>query len=88
MKILAGVPQGSILGPLLFLIYKNDIVTELNCSIRLFADDNSLYIIVEDPNASAVIINSSWKHTFVGKDWLVEFNPPKTDLMVLSKKRF
>ena len=89
MKIPAGVPQGSILGPLLFLIYINDIVTELNCSIRLFADDTSLYIIVEDPNASAVILNSSLGniHSWA-KDWLVEFNPPKTDSMVLSKKRF
>ena len=47
-SVKAGVPQGSILGPLLFLLYINNIVENINSSFRLFADDTSLYIIVED----------------------------------------
>ena len=87
VSINAGVPQGSILGPLLFLIYINDIVKEFNSITRLFVDKTSLYITVDSPEEASQTINqdlvriSAW-----AEKWLVYFNPNKTEYILLSRK--
>ena len=52
-SVLAGVPQGSILGPLLFLIYVNDLPENLQSTVKLFADDTSLFSTMYEPNILA-----------------------------------
>ena len=75
-KINAGVPQGSILGPLLFLIYINDLSKNLESDVKLFADDTSIFSVVNDPVLSANILNNDlmkiqeWAH-----QWKMSFNP-------------
>ena len=55
--IKACFPQVSILKPLLFLLFINDIVNEINANVRLFADDTSLYLIVGHPDVTAQLLN-------------------------------
>ena len=53
----SGVPQGSVLGPLLFLVYINDLENYVKSKIKFFADDTMLFSIVHDLNLSAYDLN-------------------------------
>ena len=77
-----------MLGTLLFLIYINDITTDLQSSSFLYADDTSLLEVVDDPDVTATKLNhdheliNTWTHK-----WLVTINSDKTKSMVFSTKR-
>ena len=89
-KIKAGVPQGSVLGPLLFLIYINDLPNGITSICKIFADDTSLFSKVLDVNKSVNELNSNlerinqWVY-----QWKMQFNPdPKKQAneVIFSRK--
>ena len=62
----AGVSQDSFLGLLLFLIYINDLSNELSSNLRLFADDTSLFLVVQGTNLSATALNNDLNKLITG----------------------
>ena len=75
----AGVPQGSILGLLLFLIYINDLTDGLTTNVKLFADNTSLFSVVHDTQTSANDLNKDLK--IINNwafQWKMNFNPDPT----------
>ena len=86
----AGVPQGSILGPLLFLVYINDLSNGLKSNPKLFADDTSLFSVIHDVNSSQIDLNedldkiNNWAY-----QWKMSFNPDpskKAQEVIFSRK--
>ena len=70
-NITAGAPQGSILGPLLFSIYINDLTEGLTSNAKLFADGASLFSVVHDIKASASDLN---KDLEIKNNWAFQWN--------------
>ena len=74
--IFAVVPQGFILGPLFFLIYINDLSWDISSTVKLFADDTSIFSVYDDVNVSVVQLNngllkiSKWTY-----QWKMSFSP-------------
>ena len=74
-SVKAGVPQASILGPLFFLIFINDLSDNLVSNPKLFADDTSLFSVVQDITLSAMNLNDDLKK--INKwafQWKISFN--------------
>ena len=70
------VPQGSVLGPLPFLIYINDLENNIKSNVKFFADDTILFSIVKDPTTADDELNHDLQNiTEWARQWKLEFNP-------------
>ena len=89
-NVQAGVPQRSILGPLFFLIYMNDLFDGLTSNPKLFADDTRLFSIVKNINPTLIDLNSDLiKISHWSFQWKMRFKPdPKKQAqeVIFSRK--
>ena len=82
-KVTSGVPQGTVLGPLLVLLYINNLPSKLQCTVRLFVDDCLLYAILVNPTSDAQLLHKlgEWQNL-----WQKQFNPKKCSILDFADK--
>ena len=86
--VLSGVPQGTVLGPLFFLIYINDIDVNLTegTKLRLFADDSLLYRQIDSNKDYEILQNDLNKLEQWESKWKMEFHPGKCQVLKITRK--
>ena len=87
LQVLSLVPQGSVLGPILFLFYINDLPDSLQSQFRLFADDTAVYLTVKGQDDNQKLQNDldilqEWE-----REWDMEFNPSKCQAVHITRSR-
>ena len=83
----SGVPQGTVLGPLCFLLYINDIGDSTSSVLRLFADDSLLNRTITDPAACTQLQKDLTTLVEWSKRWQMTFHPAKCYILRVTRKR-
>ena len=87
VKMESGVPQGTVLGPIMFLAFINDLPDAVSSQVRLFADDCVMYRTVEDESDCSILqedldMLAQWE-----KKWLMHFNASKCSTISITRKK-
>ena len=87
VPVLSGVPQGSVLGPCLFLAYINDMPDNIISRVRLFADDTIVYLTINSDSDACTLQKDLSNLEKWESVWSMEFNPDKCEIIRLSRKK-
>ena len=85
--VTSGVPQGSVLGPILFLVFINDMPDCVKSCCRLFADDSIIYRSINSDEDAAILQGDLDALQKWETDWGMSFNPSKCQILHVSRKR-
>ncbi|MCP3875986.1 MAG: reverse transcriptase family protein [Desulfobacteraceae bacterium] len=86
-KVTSGIPQGSVLGPILFILYINDLPDEVANDVYLFADDTKIYSKIDNDEDCNRLQDDLDKMEEWSAKWLLTFNPEKCKVLHLGKKK-
>ena len=85
--VISGIPQGSVLGPILFIIFVNDMPEIVNTMIQMFADDTKLFWEIKDAHDRDQLQNDLKALEDWSNEWLLKFNADKCKVMHLGKSQ-
>ena len=85
--VTSGVPQGSVVGPALFLVFINDLAETLTSQVRLFADDTVLFRQVSNVEQARLLQQDLDKLSVWEKKWQMAFHPKKCQVLRISRSR-
>ena len=84
MNVLSGIPQWSVLGPLLFVIYINELPKIVKSTIYLFADDTKIFRSINSPEDTKILQEDLDKLQEWSNTWLLKFHPNKCKRMTIG----
>jgi hypothetical protein len=87
VPVQSGVPQGSVLGPSLFLFYINDMPVDIDSTVRLFADDTIAYLAIKSNSDCLTLQKDLDKLSAWEKKWKMAFHPDKCNVLSITRNK-